>query len=409
MSSHRDRELRRKLLTCGDCGRGGPRQLRARDYPVIVLFDLDDADPDYRLVWPRGLFVDELRSIIDRGGQADLLLEEAFAGDAPRRDLNRLGWRELGLAAPGWTGGDDDAPSPGAFLKLLVDNADKLLEYRPSSPYWSQRTQAGAENAAAVSRDRIAVRQDWAALIGELRGRGYLDKVAPRHCVDDREAEEPEVALDRAIRLRLGVPGLWPLRPDWSDDTLYSLIEVFHDLVARPRSRTYHDFSDCGFHYADFAYKPAQRLYRWRVNEILVRTGIDLELAETGEDTGRLVHFPADPRRELFRSALASGTPAVESVRHAIALFRARGAGREEKRSACVALAAVLEQRRNQIKSELLTKDEGALFHIANQFDVRHRNANQQSDYDEIYLDWVFWWYLATVELTERLAHRSWA
>ena len=372
-----------------------------------MLFDLDDTDPDYQLVWPRDLFVDELRSIIERGGQPELLLEEAFTGDAPRQDLNRLGWRELGLAAPGWTGGDDDAPDPRAFLKLLLDQADRLLEYRPPKPYWTSRTQGGTENTIVTSRDRVAVRQEWAALIGELHGRGYLDKVAPRPCVDDREAEEPRMAIDRAIRLRLGVPGLWPLRPDWDDDTFYSLIEVFHDLVARPRSRVYHDFSDCGFHYADFAYRPAQRMYRWRVNKLLARTGIDLELAETGEDTGRLVHNPADPRRELVLSALSPGTPAADLVRHAVALFRARGAGREEKRSACIALAAVLEQRRSQIKTELLTKDEGALFQIANQFDIRHRNADQHADYDETYLDWIFWWYLATVELTDRLAERT--
>jgi hypothetical protein len=60
---------------------------------VVVLFGLDDAGPDYQLVWPRDLLVDELRAIMARGGQADLLLEEAFADDAPRADLNRFGWR----------------------------------------------------------------------------------------------------------------------------------------------------------------------------------------------------------------------------------------------------------------------------------------------------------------------------
>lgn len=372
-----------------------------------MLFDLDDADPDYQLVWPRDLFVDELRCIMNRGGQPELLLEEAFAGDAPRQDLNRLGWRELDLAAPGWAGGDDDASDPGTFLRMLLDQADRLPEYRPPQPYWTDRTRGGPEDTIAISRDRVAARQEWAVLIGELHGRGYLDKVTPHPCVDDREAEDPRVAIDRAVRLRLGVPGLWPLRPDWDDDIFYSLIEVFHDLVARPRSRVYHDFSDCGFHYADFAYKPARRLYRWKVNQLLAHTGIDLELAESGEDTGRLVHKPSDQRRELVVSALASGTPPGDPVRHAIALFRARGAGREEKRSACVALAGVLEQRRGQLKTELLTRDEGALFQIANQFDIRHRNADQHADYDETYLDWIFWWYLATVELTARLAERT--
>ena len=29
------------------------------------------------------------------------------------------------------------------------------------------------------------------------------------------------------------------------------------------------------------------------------------------------------------------------------------------------------------------------------------------ADYDPIFLDWIFWWYLATVELIDRLLARS--
>ena len=72
-----------------------------------------------------------------------------------------------------------------------------------------------------------------------------------------------------------------------------------------------------------------------------------------------------------------------------------------------MALARVLESRRPLLKRELLRKDEGALFNIANEFDVRHRTSKQQGDYDEVFLDWVFWWYLATVELTDRLVARQ--
>ena len=90
-----------------------------------------------------------------------------------------------------------------------------------------------------------------------------------------------------------------------------------------------------------------------------------------------------------------------------MALFRSRGVTREDKRSAAVALARVLEDRRDLLKAELLSKDEGSLFQIANQFDVRHRRADQRPNYDEAYLDWIFWWYLATVELTDRLLARQ--
>jgi len=30
-----------------------------------------------------------------------------------------------------------------------------------------------------------------------------------------------------------------------------------------------------------------------------------------------------------------------------------------------------------------------------------------KASYDPVFLDWVFWWYLATIELTDRLLRRD--
>jgi hypothetical protein len=94
-------------------------------------------------------------------------------------------------------------------------------------------------------------------------------------------------------------------------------------------------------------------------------------------------------------------------VRHALALFRGRTATEHDKRSAVVALALVLEERRHILKDNLVKKDEGALFDIANNFAIRHQRDDQKPDYDPIFLDWVFWWYLATIELTDRVLSRD--
>ena len=83
-----------------------------------------------------------------------------------------------------------------------------------------------------------------------------------------------------------------------------------------------------------------------------------------------------------------------------------RGADEHAKRSAIVTLAGVLEDRRELLKAELLREDEGALFRIANEFGLRHNRADQRGDFDPVFLDWVFWWYLATIELTDRLLAR---
>jgi len=34
---------------------------------------------------------------------------------------------------------------------------------------------------------------------------------------------------------------------------------------------------------------------------------------------------------------------------------------------------------------------------------VRHQDTKQKRDYDEFYLDWIFWVYLTSVELTNRV------
>lgn len=174
--------------------------------------------------------------------------------------------------------------------------------------------------------------------------------------------------------------------------------------MARPRNRFWHDYGGCGWDYSNYATAPGRAVYRWRVDQVLAAGGIPLRLADSGEDIGRLVHEPGDSRKDLVTAALA--TPAQsdrDTVEHAVALFRSRWAGREDKRSACRALAGLLEDRRSLIKQELLSTDEGALFEIANKFAVRHRNADQRVHYDDAFLDWLFWWYLATFELTDRL------
>ncbi|MFB9953497.1 hypothetical protein [Cellulomonas denverensis] len=84
------------------------------------------------------------------------------------------------------------------------------------------------------------------------------------------------------------------------------------------------------------------------------------------------------------------------------------GAGpRADKRSAVVALAGILETNRALLKENLLRKDEGALFEIANTYALRHHRADQRPDYDDAYLDWIFWWYLATVALVKELLTRQ--
>jgi hypothetical protein len=171
----------------------------------------------------------------------------------------------------------------------------------------------------------------------------------------------------------------------WPEELFFDVIEALHDMVARPRRRRWHDFCE-DWDYLDFARSPGQAVYRWRTNEVLARSELPLRLAGAGEEAGQLVHIAGDECDDLVARVIA-----VEYDRdtraHAIALFRGRGVGVPDKRSAIVALLGLLEDRRDLVKTELLSKDEGALFSIANQFALRHRRADQRADYADAYLD----------------------
>jgi hypothetical protein len=214
----------------------------------------------------------------------------------------------------------------------------------------------------------------------------------------------PETLIER----ELGVESLWPLeqrRLVADMDLFFDVVELLHDLVSRPLTRSLHDYGGCGWHHGNFEIEPGRVVYRWRVNKIFARSGLGLRLAEEGEDIGRLVTVTDDARAELVQTVVArdDGEPA-DQVRHALALFRGRAADRNQKRSAVAVLALVLEERRHNVLADALGKsDRGALFDIANNFHVRHQDAKQKRDYDEFYLDWIFWLYLASIELTNRV------
>lgn len=362
---------------------------------------------NYELRWPTPLFVSEGERVLRSSNtsweeQAVWLLTEAYAGTTAVADFEDLPSRPApsddpwATTTPGWR--KRDGMDKRDWLTELVHRASELRRPVDPGPYWPQRQARGLSHDGTTPRD---ARRDFERLISYFTDNGYLVEVFGEECVDD-PSELPDAS--RVIERRLGIPGLWPLAAaTWDEDTFFGLIEVFHDLVSRPRTRRFHSWDSCGWHHSEFHPGPARILYRGKVNELLREAGIDYELAAGGEDLGRLVAVTDDARSALVHLALTDSAPDITTrIRHAVALFRGRDTTVESKRSAIVTLAGVLEERRALLKDKL-GRDEGALFEIANRYDLRHREAKQRGDYDEAFLDWIFWWYLGTVELTNRL------
>ena len=60
------------------------------------------------------------------------------------------------------------------------------------------------------------------------------------------------------------------------------------------------------------------------------------------------------------------------------------------------------------MKAEMLSKDEGALFNIANNFTIRYLNEQQKGDYDSaIWHQWMFYVNLSTIHVITRLVNRK--
>ncbi|MEV5300262.1 hypothetical protein [Amycolatopsis methanolica] len=364
------------------------------------------ADADYRLRWPRDLFVQAAARLLnDRGrtgweDECELLLEDAFAGGHNSGPLSDF--REVKPDSDPW--GQALAPK-ARFLRDLMQNADKLREGEAERrPYWSQR-KTGLRRSEPAALAATAHR--FVFLVNELDDRGYFEKYFEKDCVDAPREVDPSELIEEA----LGVPDLWPLNAAKLGEDLdlfCDVIEVLHDFVARPTARSWHSFSGCGWHHSHFSFPEGRKIYTWRVNQLLQRSVLNLRLAGDGEDAGRMVTTAPDEREQLVEAMVARDDGEIgDQIRHAIALFRNRGADKHAKRSAVVALANILEERRGLLSVQLLSKDEGALFEIANKFNIRHQTVRQHSDYDPAFLDWIFWWYLATIELTDRLLTRN--
>lgn len=364
------------------------------------------ADARYRLRWPKELFLWEARRvnalpddvIVDATA---LLLQEAFDDPAVAEAYRA----EIGALISSWTTTTTDLlVRSKAWLTDLMADDSRLIRFAPPRYYAEREGHASAQPSAYSS-----LVGEFAELLLALREQGYFPTALPRDCVDDpTDWDDVSIRASRAIR----VPFAWNGNPwatsDWSDPLLYSLIEYFHDAAQRPRTPgTIHSFAGCGAHYGEHNAASGGAVYRWRVNELLDRHDVGLNLGKVGDERGRLVRKFGTPLDDAADHRAAEGADDPEDeVAHAIRVFRERGATATQKRGALVLLAGALEQRRQEVKV-VLGKDEDVLFRIANEFGLRHRNDRQRMDYGDEFLDYMFSAYLSAVTLMEALERRG--
>jgi hypothetical protein len=245
--------------------------------------------------------------------------------------------------------------------------------------------------------------------LDELIERDYFQEAFGYECVDAGEVpglvgRDPDAWFLR----RLHRDDIWPYREKaerYDADTLFDVLEALHDLVAEPIDGRYHDFAGCGWHYSVFDKAKGQDEFRKLINPALERYEQPLQMTPAGE----IIVIGPEEFRPLLDAALPASADAdlvISRVDEAIRIFRSRGSTKAERRQAVRELADVLEAL--DIKEEMLPKDEGELFRLANGFAIRHNNREQRRDYDDaIWLSWAFWVYLATIHAVLRLREKQ--
>jgi hypothetical protein len=258
----------------------------------------------------------------------------------------------------------------------------------------------------------IEAAKQVAALYTYFEQQGYLQRSFGYDCVD--AGEVPGLAgtnLASAFYLETGirVTGRMTEFIEAADEVaLFTLLEFVSDHVAKPKegSGSYHSWSSCGWHFDcrrdKFDVATARLEWREKLNMFLKFYEDGFQLSAAGE----IVHIAPDglaPLGEKAAPSAASNTDR-EKVANAVHIFNLGRSNREQRKQAVRDLVDVLEFHRSAVKANL-SKDEGDLFNIANNFALRHHRADQRDDYDDAWLTWLFYLYLATVHLTLGRVH----
>jgi hypothetical protein len=259
--------------------------------------------------------------------------------------------------------------------------------------------------------DLATLRRLFFILYTDFEDKGYFQESFGYFCVD--AGDVPGLVgpkIENYVFLRLRKDNLWPVFKqylEYAEEDLFDVLEFLYDHVSKPIPETeyYHQYGDCGWHYKDFDRRNGQKEYRNKVNTLLKQYG-DYELSRKGE----ILSIAVPGTEALFESQMPEYDKDNVNNRlgEAVIRFRRHHSSLDDKKNAVKTLTEILEFIRPKLKAVITKADESELFNIANNFGIRHHNEKQKTDYDqEVWLDWMFYYYLATINAVLRLIKRT--
>ncbi len=245
----------------------------------------------------------------------------------------------------------------------------------------------------------------------ELNAKSFFDQNFGFECISGGGQINGLVGGEIAqyIFRKLRKRAIWPIEEHYekySEDDIFDMIEFLYDHVSKPTKGSFDSDNDCGMHYYEFDVDEGRKSYREDINEILG----GYEDGYTLDEQGEILALGDKGFTQLFVSSLPKyKTGDVNEIaERAIRKFRQQRSSVSDKRDAVHDLADAFESIKGDVAKVLNSKDEDAIFTIANKFAIRHYDQKQLREYDQdIWLNWMFYFYLATLHASIRLLNRK--
>jgi hypothetical protein len=262
--------------------------------------------------------------------------------------------------------------------------------------YYSQRYNIGTRDA--YSLDNLITL--FIQIYQEYRENGYFDElIGYKDSYGNWKNGKKGDDLDSFVFLRIGKQRLTPIGTDnfYREDDIFDLIELFYDHVSIPEEINRYSRS--------YDSEGGKRDFRTVINNVLENYKDGFELTEVGyirEKNLNGLENLVDQKQEHT----SDGEPTV-IIEEAKKKFFHYKSSESDKKSAILELGGVLEMYRRNIQKKFTSKDEDELFNVLNNFQLRHSNLKQKSDYDEeIFYKWIFFNQLSAIDAYFKMLNR---
>lgn len=189
---------------------------------------------------------------------------------------------------------------------------------------------------------------------------------------------------------------------EYSEDKLFSVIEILYDKIS-----SYDDEYELEIE------KPRNE-FAIQINNILkfYNSGYYLET-----NSGTICKDTNNALKKMLSEDLAEviSSDIMEKMHTAIKIYYRFNSTLELKKKAISILADILEPLRNDLKNNLndiydISKNnhDKLIFDIVNNFDVRHNNSKQNTNYEkDIWYDWMMQYYTSVIVTYYKLEKKS--